>query len=1330
MSKAITISGVEHKLEPIEIGGDFADVVDSVNDMSSSTCQNCPLQKLEFNKEVIKASGYPRAKVMFVAMNPSNKRELGGHRGNEIFGAKDKTHYSIVNEMLKSVGLTRDNVYITNIQKCSTEDNKIDSTVLPKCIEQKFLHELEIVDPELIICLGNEVAQLFGLISTDHFPHMNGDYLVAKAYHPSYFARQGGKGAEKALEYLKKEIEEINTRSFVNLHVHNEFSIRDGIGTADEHVLWALKHKAPACSITNHGNISVFFKQFEACRKVGLKPIFGAELYIIPDRASLMPFIGSDAEGAVEKRKEFGSPRHHILILAKDYTGLKNLFRITSLAFIESFYRFPLIDFKLLAENKEGLIISTACAGGELNKLLAEDKMDEASAYVDKYKAEFGDDFYLEMMSMDYDHQWMLNRKLFALAKEKNVKNILTTDAHYLYPEDQKVHEAMLLLQTKKSYKDAEEPIEEVTDEDVPEETENEKLWEFTVKDLYLKTFNHLEEDARKGHLFGEGGESIPYTAADRFEILKNTYELFTKIENIELDKTIKIPQLYPDGAKVLYDKIAEGLKFRAIPKERMAEYKARCRREYDVIVKLGFVDYFLILEDMIRWTKKTFGRYSVGPGRGSAGGSLVNYLTEITDIDPIKHNLLFERFLDEGRTDLPDVDIDFRPDIRDAVKQYLIDKYGNDKVATICNYQVAKVKSSIKDASRIYNVDFTEVNKVTNALPFFLYVDGKKDVIDNMSYQYIVDHYKDVKSFLDNHGDVNRLFKRLRNSIKAIGRHAAGLVVSSVTLYDWIPLVRAKEHIVTANTEGGDYHELTSQGFVKFDILGLNNLAVVNDTMLLIQNRYGLDIDWDKIDVEAPEAYHLARNGDTLGVFQFESNLATKTTLDVQPDCFDDLSAINAIIRPGPLDMGMHTEFAKRKRNGNWESQVHPSYSNLLKGTYGIIVFQEDFMRIFREIGKFDAVEVNMARRDLVKYERSTKSETARLKRVDSWHDKFIANASLLMPEEQANDLWDLIRSFARYGFNKSHADAYTITSFRELWLKAHYGLEFYTALLNNTFRAKEDKYGTSSIAKYISHIQTSPVYYEKDGKFAKRERVRILPVNVNKSGKDFDIEGNDIRFGLTSVKGVTPEAADEIILRRPFKSLDDFVLSDSKVLKNKRLIVALIQSGALDEVGAGTSRADMYNYFIQKRKYKEDPVAWDLTDIIANEIEYTNISFTEVDYFTKLKEAVAAKYGDKLKLKALEDAVDLDNNQEASCFFRINKIEKKKTKTGKKYYVVGVSDGISILNRIYYWAHKEEGPINLEDKTTLNNVYMGTINRQNNFFGLKKAKFVKSIV
>lgn len=1324
MTKTISIAGVRHSVEPIEVGNNFSDLVDSIADMTVGSCQNCPLSKLEVNKDFVRPSGYPRARIMFVGMNPSNKR-----CSTSVFGGEDDRHKKIIDDMLKAVNLTRDNIYVTNILKCSTADNKFDKEAVLNCTS-KFIDELALVDPELIICLGETVANLFGVdFHHNYGPVKNGDYEIAIAYHPSYFLRSGKDSSENLIR-LKDTIDEINTRSFVNLHVHNEFSIRDGIGTADEHVLWALKHKSPAVSITNHGNVSVFFKQYEAAKRVGLKPIFGAELYIISDRARLMPYIGSDAEGAVEKRKEFGSPRHHILVLAKNYTGLKNLFKITSLSFIESFYKFPLIDFKLLADNKEGLIISTACAGGELNKYLANDQMDEARAYVKKYKEEFGDDFYIEMMSMDYDHQWMLNRKLFALSKEMGVKSILTTDAHYLYPEDQKVHEAILLLQTKKSYKEKENEEPEEIEEEEQLENENEKLWEFTVKDLYLKTYAHLEEDARKGHLFGEGSDSIPYTAADRFEILSNTYEVFTKIENFDLDKTVKIPKLYDDGAKVLYDKIAEGLKFRNIPKDKLPEYRARCRREYDTIVKMGFVDYFLILEDMIRWTKNKYGRYSVGPARGSAGGSLVNYLTEITDIDPIKHNLLFERFLDEGRKDMPDVDIDFRPDVRDSVKQYLIDKYGNDKVATICNYQVAKVKSSIKDAARIYNLDFAEVNKVTNAIPFFIYNGSNKDTIDNMSYDWINQHYKEVADFLKKYPDVDKLFRRLRNSIKAIGRHAAGLVVSDVTLYDWIPLIRAKEHIVTANTEGGDYHELTGQGFIKFDILGLNNLAVVNDTMSSIARRHGIHIDWDSVDIESPEAYALARRGDLLGVFQFESQLATRTTLDVQPECFDDLSAINAIIRPGPLDMGMHTEFAKRKRSGDWKDKVHPSYAHLLKSTYGIIVYQEDFMRIFKEIGKFNAIEINKARKDLVKYERSAKYEAARLKRVDSWHDKFITEAEKVMPNDTAEHLWDLIRSFARYGFNKSHADAYTITSFRELWLKAHYGLEFYTSLLNNTFRAKEDKYGTSTIAKYISHIQSNPVWYEENGKFLKREKVRILPVDVNKSDLEFEIEGNDIRFGLTFVKGITPDAAREIIANRPFKSVDDFIKSDNKSLKNKRLIVALIQSGALDSIAGGESRSRIYNRFISERKYKEDPVAWDLTETIQNEIEYTNISFTEIDYFTRLRNAIREKHGDKVKLSALEDAVDLDNGREvANCFFRINTITKKKTKSGKKYYVLGLSDGISNMGRVYYWSHKENDPIKCEDKSIINHVYMGTINKQNNFFGLKKARFVKSI-
>lgn len=1317
--KKITILNKTHEIEPIEIRNDFSEIVETINDTSS--CTTCSLKKLEVNQEVVAASGFPRARIMFVSMNPSNKR-----RGTKVFGKEDTINHDIVKRMLRAVDLTFENVYITNLQKCSTLDNKLDSAVLPECIKSKFLQELAFVDPELIVCFGESVTNLFGADFRDNCGIVkNGDYLIAKAYHPSYFARKGGEGADDNLKHIKEYINKIIVKDFVNLHVHNEFSIRDGIGTVEEHVLWALKHRQPAVSITNHGNVSVFFKQYEACRKASIKPIFGAELYIIPDRKALMPWIGSAEDGAVDKRREYAGTRSHILVLAKNYVGLKNLFRITSKAFIESFYKFPLVDFDLIAENKEGLIISTACAGGELNKLLAEDRIDEAKEYVEKYKKEFKDDFYIEMMSMDYELQWTLNKKLLQLANEKGVKTIITTDAHYLYPEDQKVHEAILLLQSKKSYKEEDSDAEKLNEEETLE-SENEKLWEFTVKDLYLKTFDNIIEDAKRGLWYGK--DILDYKESV-LETLKNTYELYTKIENFELDTKIKIPKLYENSEKVLMDKVAEGLKTRIFDKNKIVEYKKRCRIEYDVIVKMGFSEYFLILEDLITWTKNKFGEYSVGAGRGSAAGSLINYLLGITDVDPIKHNLLFERFLDEGRKDLPDVDIDFEPDVRDHAKNYLIEKYGADKVATIGNYHVAKVKSSIKDAARIYNVDFAEVNKVTNSLPYFLFIDGKKDTIDNLSYEQIIEKFPKVTEFFKKYPDVEKLFRRLRNSIKAIGRHAAGLVVSSVVLYDWIPLVRSKEHIVTANTEGGDYHELTNQGFVKFDILGLNNLAVVNEATKLVKQRYGRTIEWSTINKESQEAYALARKGDTLGIFQFESNLATRTTVDVQPNCFSDLSAINAIIRPGPLDMGMHKEFAKRKRNGNWKDQVHPSYEHILKSTYGVICFQEQFMQIFKEIGKFNPIEVNKSRKDLVKYERSTKYETARLKRVGGWKEKFVTNAKEVMPIDEAEKLWDLIKSFSRYGFNQSHADAYTITSFRELWLKAHYGIEFYCSLLNCTGRSKEDKHGTSTIAKYISHIQTNPIYYEENGKYIKREKVAVLPVDVNTSGKEFEIEGNNIRFGLTFAKGITPAAADEIIKNRPFTCAEDFYKSDNKMLKNKRLIIALIKSGALDSIAGNKTRSDLFNDFIKIRKYKEDPVAWDMRETIENEIETINVSFSEVDFFARFRMAVHEKFGDKMKLYKLEDAIDLENNFFVNCVFRINNIEKKKTKTKKTYYVLSLSDGISILNRIYYWQHKEENPINVADKEVYNNIYAGTINRQNNFYNIKKMKFIRAI-
>jgi DNA polymerase-3 subunit alpha len=1016
-TKKISILNEVYEIEPFNFDIEINEALDNIYDITSSVCQNCKLSQLEVNKELVISTGYPRSKIMIISLNPSNNR-----RGNRVFGVQDNINHSIVESMLKKVNLTFDNVYITNILKCSTENNKIDTEILPLCIKNKLIHEISIVDPELIICLGETVSNFFGIDFRGNTNVIkNGDYIIAKAYHPSYYARKNGEGAENNFLEFKKIIDEINLKTFVNLHVHNEFSIRDGIGTVDEHVLWALKHKSPAVSLTNHGNISVFFKQYESCKKARIKPIFGVEAYIIDDREKLIPWINSKEEDAVEKRKEFGGTRHHILLLAKNYIGLKNIFKITSKSYIESFYKFPLIDFKLLSENKEGIIVSTACAGGELNKYIAQKEYDKAIEYIEKYKKEFGSDFYIELMSMNYNVQWNLNKDLWNLAKKTNVKTIITTDSHYLYPEDQKVHEAILLLQTKKSYKEEDEDSNEneILEEEILE-NENEKLWEFTVKDLYLKTYEHILDDWKNKRWFGNDYDNEEEYLEVLTTCLKNTYEVFTKIENFEIDTSIKIPKLYENSAEVLKKKIAFGLKTRKIDKTRLDEYKKRCKLEYDTIVKMNFSEYFLILEDLINWTKNKFGKYSVGDGRGSSAGSLVNYLLNITNVDPIKHDLLFERFLDEGRKDLPDVDIDFAPEIRDEVKKYLVEKYGEDKVATIGNYHVAKVKSSIKDAARIYNIDFSEVNKVTNAIPYFVYVDGKKDTIDNLSYEYIINNFSAVRDFLNKYPDVDKLFKRLRNSIKAIGRHAAGVVVSSVTLYDWIPLIRSKEHIVTANTEGGDYHELTGQGFVKFDILGLNNLSVVNDTVRLIRERYNITIDWDDIDLESPEAYAIARKGDTLGVFQFESNLATKTTIDIQPNSFSDLSAINAVIRPGPLDMGMHKQFAERKRKGDWRNEIHESYADLLKSTYGIILYQEDFMRIFKEIGKFNAIEVNKARKDLVKYERSKKYESARLKRVASWKDKFVQNASLVMPEDIAEKLWNEISAFARYGFNK----------------------------------------------------------------------------------------------------------------------------------------------------------------------------------------------------------------------------------------------------------------------------------------------------------------------
>jgi DNA polymerase-3 subunit alpha len=1030
-----------------------------------------------------------------------------------------------------------------------------------------------------------------------------------------------------------------------------------------------------------------------------------------------MPWIGSNEENAVEMRQKFSSPRSHILVLAQTYQGLKNIFKITSEAYMNSFYKFPLIDFDLLAENKEGIIVSTACAGGELPKLLTAGEKVRADSFVKKYKETFGENFYIELMSINYPVQFELNPKLYAIAKEHDVKTIVTSDAHYLYPEDQKLHEAILMLQSKKTYTKTEDKEEgEEVDTEIENEETEEKFWEFSVNDLYLKTADDI---------MNAPYNSDPYIKDVMKECIKNNYELFLRIDNIELDTSIKLPKLFENSEKILYKKVADALVTKGLNKNQV--YVKRCRQEYDTICKLGFVDYILILEDLYAWVTRTFGKYAAGPGRGSSAGSLVNYLLGITDIDPIKFELMFERFIDEGRKDLPDVDMDFEPRVKDAVKTYLTEKYGRSKVASIGTYLVSKVKTAIKDSAKIYNVNFEESNAVTSRLPHFLRgEEGRKLTIDDLSYEELCTMFPKVQEFLDKYPDVKKLFKRIKNSMKSNGMHAAGLVVSSVDLHEWIPLVRASKNIVTANTEGGDYHELSAQGFVKFDILGLNNLQVVNDAMSLIKKRHGMDINWDDIPYDAPEVYKLAKRTDTAGIFQLESRLAKQTMEMIQPDTFDDLSAINALIRPGPLEMGMHREFAKRKRDGKWD--IHESYKHILSKTYGVLTYQEQFMRCFVELGEFTAVEVNRVRKDLSKKEASKKFEDMRIDRVMSWKEKFVNNAMKRMPEEEVLRLWDLIFSFSKYAFNKAHSDAYTITSFREFWLKAHYGLEFYCSLLNNTSRAKEDKYGSSTVGKYISHIMTSPVYYAEDDRFKIRRDVKVLHVDVNKSEINFEIEDdNNLRFGLSLIKGISDEAAAAIIENRPFSSIDDLINSENKYIKNKRVIVALIHSGALDSISERKNRSEMYNYFIKKRKYKDEESVLDLNSIIKNESESSNVSFTEISYFADIKKSIKTKKENVI----VNDLDELEEEPQIHSLFRIKNITKKKTVKGKPYHIFEISDGITTLSRMYFWEKYAEAfeDSTKDGKTVYNNIYYGTISKNNNFAQVKNIKFVKEI-
>ncbi len=873
---------------------------------------------------------------------------------------------------------------------------------------------------------------------------------------------------------------------FVPLHIHTEYSLLDGAIRIEELVEEAVKFKLPALAITDHGNLFGSIKFYTKAQKAGLKPIIGAELYLAP---------GSRLSKEVLPT---GEKAFHIILLAKNLEGYQNLMLLSSKGYLEGFYYKPRIDHELLAEHSKGLVALSACMHGEIPYYLAQGQITEAREAALRYRDIFGrDSFFIELQDNGVPEQEELNRQLYALAKELDIPVVATNDCHYLRPTDVEAHDILLCIQTNKKLNDPDR-------------------LRFNTNQLYFKS---PEEMAR-------AFQEIP-------QALKNTV-MVAEMCNLDLRlgqymlPAFKLPR--NTTAEETLEKLAlEGLR-RKVSDPPPENYLKRLHYELDVIKKMGFASYFLIVWDFIDYAKRK--RIPVGPGRGSAAGSLVAYCLGITEIDPIRYNLLFERFLNPDRISMPDIDIDFCKERRDEVLEYVRQKYGHDHVANIITFGTMKARQAIKDVGRVLDVPYSTTDKLAKMLPDGLDVTIKQALETDPGLLEEYNNKEEIRRTIDN-------ALRLEGICRHASVHAAGVVISPEPLTRFTALYKnPAEQTVTTQL---DMKDLETIGLLKFDFLGLKTLTVIDETLRYLQKQ-GIDLDINRIPLDDQKTYELLSSGLTTGVFQLESEGMKELLVKMQPKRFEDLIAVVALYRPGPLESGMVDDYIARKKGLKSITYDIPDLAEILDETYGVIIYQEQVMQIAHRLGGFTLAEADQLRKAMGK---KIEEEMARL------GEKFVKGAVQRgYPEDKVRRLYEQMKGFGRYGFNKSHSAAYAYVSYQTAYLKAHYPVEFMAANLS-----KEDK-------------PDKMVLLLKE---CRNMGIKVLPPDINLSEEGFSVQEGSIRFGLGAIKGMGDAAAGEIIGARqqgPFKDLEDFLARIDTRKINKRVLEALVKSGALDRL------------------------------------------------------------------------------------------------------------------------------------------------------------------
>jgi DNA polymerase-3 subunit alpha len=880
---------------------------------------------------------------------------------------------------------------------------------------------------------------------------------------------------------------------FVHLHLHTQYSLLDGMIRLEDLFKKAREYKMPAIAITDHGNMFGAIDFYQHAYKHGVKPIIGCELYVAPNKLT--------------DRTAGGESAKHLIVLVKNAQGYKNLMKLTTAGYLKGFYYRPRVDKELLKECHEGLIASSACLHGEIADLIMRGNIEEAKKVARHYQEIFGEDnFYLEIMENGIPEQKMANAGLLEISSELSIPLIATNDCHYLERDHAEAHDILLCIQTGKTIKDADR-------------------MSLSTDQFYFRSPEEMHQ------LFSLTPEALSNTVsiAERCNFSLETGKFYLpnfEIKNPEESLNEYLERKAREGLEKLFPVILKDQKENeAAIKEK---YEKRLNEELEIIKSMGFAGYFLIVSDFVKHAKHN--NIPVGPGRGSAPGSLVAYAIRITNIDPIRYNLFFERFLNPSRKTMPDIDIDFCQEGRDEIIRYVTEKYGQDKVSQIITFGKMQAKGVVRDVGRALDIPYSEADRIAKLIPNTL----------NITLNEAIKAEPRLAQEEKNNPQIAKLLS-LSRTLEGINRHAsthaAGVVISDVPLVERVPLCSPKDDVVSQYS----MNDIQTVGLTKFDFLGLKTLTVIKNTLNFIKESKDIEIDIDNLPLDDKKTYELLMKGETDGIFQLESSGMRDLAINLKPDHIEDIIALIALYRPGP--MKMLPEFTARKQGKTKITYELPQLEAILKETYGIILYQEQVMQIASIIGGYSMSEADTLRKVMSKKKAAD---------MDKEKPKFLEGAKKhKINENKAKTIWEQMETFAEYGFNKSHSTSYAIIAYQTAYLKAHYPAAFMAALLTS------EKDNRDKIIKYMSAC--------------KELGINILPPDLNESQRDFTISGENIRFGMAAIKNVGIAAVDSIISVRKegkFTSFMDFLSRVDLRKVNKRVIESLIKCGAFDSL------------------------------------------------------------------------------------------------------------------------------------------------------------------